>query len=274
MRINIDGVMNSIEKTCLIVLVGHHPNRLKLSIDKVSCEKIIFIKEKENLSGYEYKSQVLTDLMKYYQDQLILTEILEFSFTKQTKPIAELTYTICRQKLLGYTKILVNISGGLRYMVIWFYIACTITNTDIIHGDFKYRENVEVGIIRNMNLKRLPLNTPTIMQYEFLKLFFTNHDEIINNVRSQSTFDALLSHIKLFESIEDLKNALNNKRKNDEKITRGSINGYLNKLKDMLAITINKNPENKKEKRIEITFIGISFVINYIFNNQMTKKGI
>lgn len=266
--------MNSVEKTCLIVLVGHHPNRLKLSIDKVSCEKIIFIKEKENISGYEYKSQVLTDLMTYYQDQLILTEILEFSFTEQKKPIAELTYTICRQKMLGYKKILVNISGGLRYMVIWFYIACTITNTNIIHGDFRYKENIEVGITRNMNIKRLLLNTPTIMQFAFLKLFITNHEEIINTLKNQNNLDSLLSHIKMFESIEDLKKALNNKRNNDEKITRGSINGYISKLKDMSAITINKNPMNKKKKRIEITYIGISFVINHIFNDYMTMKGI
>ncbi|MFW9989855.1 MAG: hypothetical protein ACFFC3_14485, partial [Candidatus Odinarchaeota archaeon] len=160
--------MNFSEQICLIVLVGHHPNRLKLSIDKETFEKIIFIKEKEKISGFEYKSEVLKELTKYYQDQLILTEIIEFSFTEQTKPIAELTYTICRQKMQGYKKVLVNISGGLRYMVIWLYIACTITNTEIIHGDFKYKENVEVGITRNMNLVRLSLNTPTIMQFEFL----------------------------------------------------------------------------------------------------------
>ena len=266
--------MNSPEKTCLIVLVGHHPNRLKLSIDKVSCDKIIFIKEKEKLSGYKYKSQILTELMKYYQEQLILTEILEFSFTEQTKPIAELTYTIYRQKMQGYKKILVNISGGLRYMIIWFYIACTITNTEIIHGDFKYKENIEVGITRNMNLVRIPLNTPTRMQFEFLKLFITNPEKIITALKNQDNFNSLLSSIKFFESIEVLKDTFNNKRKNEEKITRGSINGYIKKLRHMSAITLYKNPENKKEMRIEITYIGISFMINYILNNYMKKHSI
>jgi len=266
--------MSSHEKTCLIVLVGHHPNRLKLSIDKESCEKIIFIKEKEKISGFEYKSRVLTELTQYYQEQIILTEVLEFSFTEQTKPVAELTYIICMQRMQGYKKVLVNISGGLRYMAIWFYIACTITNTEIIHGDFKYKENIEVGIIQNMNLVRLSLNSPTIMQFEFLKLFFINHENIITALRNQDTFNSLLSNIKSFESIEDLKESFNNKKKNDEQITRGAINGYIAKLKHMSAITLYKNPENKKEKRIEITYIGISFIINHIFNNYMKKESI
>lgn len=265
--------MNSPEKTCLIVLVGHHINRLKLSIDKEPCEKIIFIKEKEKLSGYEYKSIVLTELMKYYQEQLILTEILEFSFTEQTKPIAELTFTICRQKMHGYKKILVNISGGLRYMIIWFYIACTITNTEIIHGDFKYRENIEVGIIKNMNLVRIPLSTPTMMQFEFLKLFFTNPEKIVTVLKDQDDFDSLLLMVKSFESIKDLKDKFNKRRKNGEQITRGSINGYIKKLKHMSAITLYNNPDNEKEKRIEITHIGISFIINHFFYVYMKKRG-
>ncbi len=263
--------MNSHEKTCLIALVGHHPNRLKLSIDKETCDKIIFIKEKEKISGYEYKSKVLKELTKYYQDQLIITEIIEFSFNEQLKPVAELTYMICRQKILGYDRILVNISGGLRYMVIWFYIACTITNTEIIHGDFKYKDNIEVGITRNMNLIRLSLNPPTMMQFEFLKLFFTNHEDIIFSLRNQDIFDSLLPNIKAYESIEDLKESFNKNRKSSEQITRGSINGYLKKLKSMSAIVLYKNPKNQKEKRIEISYIGISFVLNHLFNSYKNK---
>ena len=159
-------------------------------------------------------------------------------------------------------------------MIIWFYIACTINNTEIIHGDFKYKENIEVGITRNMSLVRLSLNTPTMMQFEFLKLFFTNHNEVITALKNQDNFDSLLSSIKSFESIESLKESFNNKRKNDDQITRGSINGYIKKLKHMSAIILYKNPNNEKEKRIEITYLGISFIINYIFNNYMKKEGI
>ncbi|MHA1491875.1 MAG: hypothetical protein ACTSRI_19755 [Promethearchaeota archaeon] len=263
--------MNSHKKICLIVLVGHHPNRLKLSIDKESCEKIIFIKEKEKISGFEYKSKVLIELTKYYQKQLILTEILEFNFTEQTRPIAELVYTISRQKILGYDKIIVNISGGLRYIIVWFYIACSITNTEIIHGDFKYRGDKEVGITQNMNLVRIPLDTPTKMQFEFLNLFLKNPKNVIPIMKKEQTIDSLLSNIKSFDSIEDLKEAFNNRRTINEKITRGSINGYIKKLKHISAITTRKNYDNMKEKIIEITYIGISFIINNIFKLYRKK---
>jgi len=73
---------------------------------------------------------------------------------------------------LGYEDVSLNISGGLRYIVIWFNIASIIADIEIIHGDFKYKGNVEVGITQNFNLIRIPFNIPTLMQFEFLMLFF------------------------------------------------------------------------------------------------------
>ena len=99
-------------KKCLIALVGHHPKRLKLSIDKEIVDKILFIKEKEKISGSDKQFEAIRELNNYYKKQLIQTEISEFSFREQALPIAELTYTICLQKLLGFDYVSVNISVG------------------------------------------------------------------------------------------------------------------------------------------------------------------
>ena len=252
-------------KTCLIVLVGLHPDRLKFSIDKEIVDKLIFIKEKENISGTNEKIRVINELNNYYQKQLITTKIVEYSFTIQTRPVAELTYTICQQKLQGFNKIALNVSGGLRYMVIWVYISCLITNTEIVHGNFKYKGKDAVGIIDNMNLVRIPLSTLTERQFEFLELFFTSYDDVMEIMRQNESFEKLMSHIRSYNSIEDLKIAYG-KKINNREITRGSINGYLKKLKKKSAIESMINPESRIEKKIQITYLGIAYVLNYLFN--------
>jgi len=99
-------------------------------------------------------------------------EHVELDFHIQTKPVAQLIYLILQQKQIGYKNIVINISGGLRYMSIWFYLACSITNTKIIHADYKYEGNEEVGINSNVEIITLPFNNITDKQFEFLELFF------------------------------------------------------------------------------------------------------
>jgi len=257
-------------KKCLIVLVGLHPNRLKLSIDKEIVDKLILIKEREKISGTEEKIRVIQELKNYYQERLINTEIVEYSFTEQTRPVAELALTIYKQRLLGFKNISVNVSGGLRFMVIWCYLGCLITNTDIIHGDFKYKGKEAVGINYNMNLVRIPLTTPTEKQYEFLELFFTSYRDIVEIMKNQESFDKILTCIRNFESIEDLRKAYGKKIKNEE-ITRGSINGFIKKLKKISVLETMVNQETKIEKKIKITYIGIAFVLKYLFQKELIQ---
>ncbi len=48
-------------------------------------------------------------------------------------------------------------------MSIWFYIACSITNTKIFHADYKDEDNEEVGINSNVELITPPFNNITDM---------------------------------------------------------------------------------------------------------------
>ncbi|MEJ2277391.1 MAG: hypothetical protein P8Y70_06530, partial [Candidatus Lokiarchaeota archaeon] len=149
------------KKYCQIVLVGHSPDKLILSIDKEITQKIIFITEVERLPGIPEAKNTLSKLTKYYKERKLEVENVKFSFNIQTKPIAELIHLIYQQKLKGFDEIIINVSGGLRYVDIWFYIACSITNTKIIHGDFIYEGNREAGIISNMELITIPFESIT-----------------------------------------------------------------------------------------------------------------
>ena len=80
----------------------------------------------------------------------------------------------------------------------------------------------------------------------------------------------MMSLIKSFDSIEDLKIAYGIKINNQE-ITRGSINGYLKKLKKKSAIETMVNLESKIEKKIQITYLGITYVLNYLFKKHFFK---
>ena len=245
-----------------IVLVGHLSKKLMFSIDKESVHKIVLISEQKPLSGTPEAKKALNELIKYYEDRKIPVQNVKFDFHIQTKPIAELTHLIYQQRLQGFDNITVNISGGLRYMVVWLYIACSITNTKIIHGDFIYEGSKEVGIYSNMELPTIPFQIITNKQFEFLELFFStyeNYDEFFNPDLPFND-NLLLSQQKKFDSLELLKGALECKR--DETLTRGSINGYIQKLSKISALHIYPNPKDKKEKTVEISYLGIAYFLH------------
>jgi len=245
-----------------IVLVGHLSKKLMFSIDKESVHKIVLISEQKPLPGTPEAKKALNELIKYYEDRKIPVQNVKFDFHIQTKPIAELTHLVYQQKLQGFDNITINNSGGLRYMVIWLYIACSITNTKIIHGDFIYEGSKEVGIYSNMELPTIPFQIITDKQFEFLELFFStyeNYDEFFNpNLPFNDNL--LLSQCKKFDSLELLKGAL--ERKRDEILTRGSINGYIQKLSKISALHIYPNPKDKKEKTVEISYLGIAYFLH------------
>lgn len=252
-----------------IVLVGHLLDKLLYSIDKEPVHKITFITEKEPLSGTPEAKKVLEKLNDYYNQRKISVQNVEFDFHIQTKPVAELTHLITQQILQGFNNIKVNISGGLRYMVIWLYLACSITDTKIIHGDFNYEGSKEVGIYRNMELPTIPFQLITDKQFEFLELFFNTYDRPHDFFNPDLTFNdnPLLDERKTYTSLESLKDNLEKKRGNS--LSRGSINGFIQKLKKISALNIFPNPKDKKEKTIEISYIGIAYFLRKLF----TKGG-
>jgi hypothetical protein len=257
---------------CQIVLVGHTSHKLILSIDKEITHKLIFITESEPLPGTFEAKKVLGDLLKYYNNRRIEVEDIKFDFHIQTKPIAELIHIIYQQKLNNFKNVTVNISGGLRYMDIWFYIACSITNTQIIHGDFIYEKNEEVGIYSNVVLTTVPFPSLTDKQFEFLELFFGDFQDYIQFFQPELSFNdnkLLYNRIK-FDSLEDIKKALEIKRK--EKISRGVINGFVQKLERISALELFPNPNDKKEKCIEISYLGIGYFLDNLFHKYIKKK--
>ncbi len=251
-----------------IVLVGHLPEKLIFSTDKEIIHKITLITEKQPLSGTPEAKKILNKLKKYYEERKISVQTVEFDFHIQTKPIAELTHFIYQQKLQGFDKITVNISGGLRYMIIWLYIACSITSTRIIHGDFIYEGSKEVGIYSNMDLPTIHFQLISDKQFGFLELFFntyTNFQVFFQPDLSFNDNPLLFNRIK-YNSLEEIKKALENKR--NKALSRGSINGYIQKLNKISALNIYPNPKDKKEKTIEISYLGITHFLNKLFKNN------
>ena len=165
------------KKSCQIVLVGHTAQKLIFSIDKEIVQKLVFVTEREPLPGTAEAKKVLKDLNEYYKKRKVEVQNVVFDFHVQTKPIAELVHLIYQQKVQDFNDITVNISGGLRYMDIWFYIACSLTNTRLIHGDFIYEKNEEVGIYSNVELTTIPFPSLTNKQFEFLELFFNDYND-------------------------------------------------------------------------------------------------
>jgi len=250
-----------------IVLIGHILQKLIFSIDKEVVHKVSFITEKEPLSGTPEAKKILKELINYYEKRKISVQNVEFDFHIQTKPIAELTHLIYQQRLQGFDNITVNISGGLRYMVIWLYIACSITNTRIIHGDFIYEKNEEVGIYSNMSIPTIPFQLITDKQQEFLELFFNAYDTYRDFFNPDLSFNdnQLLFKPKKYDSLEEIREALVHKR--SESLSRGSINGFVQKLSKISALEIYPNPKDKKEKTIEISYLGIAYFLQKLFNN-------
>ncbi len=248
-----------------IVLVGHFFEKLIFSIDKEVVHKIIFITEKEPLSGTPEAKKILNNLTKYYEERKIPVQNVEFDFHIQTKPIAELTHLIYQQKLQGFDNITVNISGGLRYMVIWLYIACSITNTKIVHGDYIYEGSKEVGIYSNMTLTTIPFQLITDKQFEFLDLFFNPYDNYNDFFNPDLSFNnnSLLFNRRKYDSLEALREALEEKR--GDSLSRGSIYGFIQKLSKISALNLYPNPKDKKEKTVEISYIGIAYFLHKLF---------
>ena len=253
------------DKYSQVVLVGHLFDKLIYSIDKEPLHKITFITEKEPLSGTPEAKKILNKLIDYYKERKVSVQSVEFDFQVQTKPVAELTHLIYQQRLQGFSIIYVNISGGLRYMVIWLYIACSITSTKIIHGDFIYEGSKEVGIYSNMELPTIPFQVITDKQFEFLELFFNSYKSQNDFFNPDLTFNdnQLLSDRKKYTSLETLKEKLEEKR--GISLSRGPINGFIQKLKRISALNIFPNPKDKKEKTIEISFIGIAYFLHKLF---------
>lgn len=254
-------------KNCLAILVGHLSQKLILSIDKEIVHKLIFVIEKQPLPGTPEAKKILSKLMNYYEKRKVPIQSVEFDFHVQTKPIAELTHLIYQQKLQGFDEIIVNISGGLRYMVIWFYIACSITNTKIIHGDFIYEGSREIGIYSNMQLLTIPFRLLTNKQFEFLELFFNDYRDYRDFFTPNLSFNdnLLLTERKKYTSLEEIREALEKKRNDSKAISRGSVNGFIQKLNKISAFNIYPNPEDKKERTIEISYLGIAHFLHKVY---------
>jgi hypothetical protein len=251
-----------------IVIVGHTSEKLIYSIDKEVFDKLIFIIEEEQISGTKEAKRILERLINYYKERRVKVDFVKFNFNIQTKPIAQLVHLIYQQKFYGFSNITVNISGGLRYMSIWFYIACCITKTRIIHGDFIYEGNKEVGIKSNMELITIPLDDITDKQFEFLKLFFNefNSYEEFFDINYSYNQNPLLNDLIQYDSIKNLRIALEKKRK--ENVSRGVINGFIDKLNRISALESFPNPDDNKEKSIKLTYMGIAYFLNKIFTKN------
>ena len=150
-------------------------------------------------------------------------------------------------------------------MIIWLYIACSITNTKIIHGDFIYEGSKEVGIYSNMSIPTIPFQLITDKQFEFLELFFNTYENFHDFFNPNLSFNnnSLLFNRRKYDSLEEIREALERKRSNS--ISRGSINGFIQKLSKISALNIYPNPRDKKEKTIEISYIGIAYFLHKLF---------
>lgn len=72
-----------------------------------------------------------------------------------------------------------------------------------------------------------------------------------------------MTNRKKYTSLEILKEKLEQKRGNS--LSRGSINGFIQKLNKISSLNIYPNPEDKKEKTIEISYISIAYFLHKLF---------
>jgi len=146
-------------------------------------------------------------------------------------------------------------------MDIWFYIASSITNTRVIHGDFIYEKNKEVGIYSNVQLQTIPFQSLTDKQFEFIELFFKEYNNYSQFFDPELSFNEnpLLNQRITYQSLEELKAAMEKVR--NETISRGAINGFIQKLSRITALNVYPNPIDKKEKSIEISYFGIAYFL-------------
>ncbi len=142
--------------------------------------------------------------------------------------------------ILGYKNITINVSTSLRYIGIWFYIAAALTNTRVIHADYKYEKDKEIGINKNNDLAKLPFFKITQKQFEFLELFFPTYSSYTDFFAPNLRFDEnkrLINTIK-FSSFKNLQTELIAKRKATKTLSRGIINGFVQKLNKLSALNL------------------------------------
>ena len=153
-------------------------------------------------------------------------------------------------------------------MDIWIYIASSITNTRVIHGDFIYEKNKEVGIYSNVELQTIPFQSLTDKQFEFLDLFFNkynNYNQFFDPVLSFNN-NPLLYERQKYPSLNALKLVMEKERRTS--ISRGALNGFIQKLSLISALNIDTNPLDKKEKSIEISYFGIAYFLHNLFQKK------
>ncbi len=81
----------------------------------------------------------------------------------------------------------------------------------------------------------------------------------------------LLSDQKSYTSLETLKENL--EKKKGKSLSRSSINGFIQKLRRISALNIFSNPKDKKEKIIEINYIGFPiFFTNYLQREDFNES--
>ena len=131
-----------------------------------------------------------------------------------------------------------------------------------------YLTKVRTGIYSNLILHTIPFQTLTDKQFDFLKLFFNDYDKPAQFFDPNLSFNKnpLLSNRKKYQSLEELKSVMETARKTT--ISRGSINGFVQKLSESSALTIYPNPTNKKEKSIEISYFGMAYFLHALFQKQ------
>ncbi len=110
-------------------------------------------------------------------------------------------------------------------MNIWFYIACSITNTKIIYADYKYEDIEEVGINSNVKFITLPFNNITDKQFEFLELFFEPNYSLEDFFSQEYSFNEhpVIAIIKKYNSLEQLRKILEKKKNNP-------LNAWVNQI--------------------------------------------
>ncbi|KKL62957.1 hypothetical protein LCGC14_2179960, partial [marine sediment metagenome] len=111
-----------------------------------------------------------------------------------------------------------------------------------------------------------PFNNITDKQFEFLELFFEPNYTVEDFFSSEFSFNEhpVLAEVKKYNSLEQLRKSLEKKKKSP--LTRGSINGYIKKLQNLSTLEISPNPEDKKEKTITISYLGIAFFLQNLYN--------
>ena len=157
-------------------------------------------------------------------------------------------------------------------MTIWFYIACSISHTKVIHADYIYEGKEEVGIHSNMDLTMIPVGYITEKQFEFLALFFRNYTSYAQFFDIELIFNdnPLLTNRNTYNSLEDIRKVLEDKRKGS--LSRGSINGFIQKLTKISALDIFPNPEDKKERSITISYLGVAYFLNNLYLKNIIKN--